>query len=36
MDEFIVKDAIASVTIVPMRTQLRLSLLAATLQRLKN
>ena len=36
MDEFIVKDAIASVTIVPMRAQLRLSVLAATLQRLKN
>ena len=36
MDEFIVKDALASVTIVPMRAQLRLSLLAATLQRMRN
>ncbi|HLM24054.1 MAG TPA: hypothetical protein VK274_03310 [Pyrinomonadaceae bacterium] len=36
MDEFVVKDALASVTIVPMRAQLRLSLLDATLQRMRN
>jgi len=33
MDEFVVKDALASVTLVPMRAKLRLSLLHATLQR---
>ena len=36
MDEFVVKDALASVTQVPMRAQLRLSLLNATLQRMRN
>lgn len=35
MDEFVVKDALASVTLVPMRAKLRLSLLHATLQRMK-
>lgn len=36
MDEFVVKDALASVTLVQTRAQLRLSLLAATLQRLSH
>lgn len=36
MDEFVVKDAIASVTSVQTRTHLRLALLAATLQHLKS
>ena len=36
MDEFVVKDALASVTAVSMRAKLRLSLLHATLQRLRN
>lgn len=36
MDEFVVKDALASVTMVPMRAKLRLSLLNATLQRMRN
>jgi len=36
MDEFVVKDALASVTLVPMRAKLRLSLLHATLQRMRN
>ena len=36
MDEFVVKDALASVTLVQTRAQLRLALLAATLQRLRN
>ncbi len=36
MDEFIVKDAVASVTMVSMRAELRLSLLDATLQRMRN
>lgn len=35
MDEFVVKDAIASVTDVPSRAQLRLALLHATLQRMR-
>lgn len=35
MDEFVVKDALASLTSVQTRTHLRLTLLAATLQRLK-
>ena len=35
MDEFVVKDALASVTLVPMRAKLRLSLLHATLQRMR-
>lgn len=33
MDEFVVKDALASVTVVPYRAQLRLALLDATLKR---
>ena len=36
MDEFVVKDALASVTLVPMRAQLRLALLHATLQRMRD
>ena len=36
MDEFVVKDALTSITPVPYRAQLRLALLDATLQRLKN
>lgn len=36
MDEFVVKDALASVTLAQTRAQLRLALLAATLQRLRN
>jgi hypothetical protein len=36
MDEFVVKDALASLTSVQTRTHLRLALLAATFQRLKN
>jgi len=36
MDEFIVKDALASVTLVPMRAKLRLALLDATLQRMRD
>ena len=36
MDEFAVKDALASITPVPYRAQLRLALLDATLQHLKN
>jgi len=36
MDEFVVKDALASVMSMQTRTHLRLSLLAATLQRLKS
>jgi hypothetical protein len=36
MDEFVVKDALASVTLVQTRAQLRLSLLAATLQRVRS
>ena len=36
MDEFVVKDALASITLVPMRAKLRLSLLHATLQRMKD
>jgi hypothetical protein len=36
LDEFVVKDALASLTLVQTRTQLRLSLLAATMQRLKS
>jgi hypothetical protein len=36
MDEFVVKDALASITLVPMRVQLRLSLLNATLQRMRD
>ena len=36
MDEFVVKDALASVPIVPMRAKLRLSLLHATLQRMRD
>ena len=36
MDEFVVKDALTSVTLVPMRAELRLALLAATLQHLRN
>lgn len=36
MDEFVVKDALASITLVPMRAQLRLSLLQATLQRMRD
>ncbi len=36
MDEFVVKDAVASVTLVPMRAKLRLSLLHATLQRMRH
>ena len=35
MDEFVVKDALASITLVQSRAQLRLALLDATLQRLK-
>ena len=35
MDEFVVKDALASLTSVQTRTHLRLALLAATLQRVK-
>jgi len=35
MDEFIVKDALASIKPVPYRAQLRLALLDATLQRVK-
>ena len=35
MDEFIVKDALASITPVPYRAKLRLALLDAVLQRLK-
>jgi hypothetical protein len=35
LDEFVVKDALASLTLVQTRAQLRLSLLAATMQRLK-
>jgi tetratricopeptide (TPR) repeat protein len=34
MDEFVVKDALASITPVPYRAQLRLALLDATLERL--
>ena len=34
MDEFVVKDALASITFVQPRAQLRLALLAATLERL--
>ena len=34
MDEFVVRDALASVTLVQTRAQLRLALLTATLQRL--
>jgi hypothetical protein len=36
MDEFVVKDALASVTMVSYRAQLRLALLDATLKRLIN
>jgi hypothetical protein len=36
MDEFVVKDALASVTLVPMRAKLRLALLHATLQRMRD
>ena len=36
MDEFVVKDALASVTLVAMRAKLRLSLLHATLQRMRD
>jgi len=36
MDEFVVKDALGSITPVPYRAQLRLALLDATLERLKN
>jgi hypothetical protein len=36
MDEFVVKDALASITAVPYRAQLRLALLDATLQHLKS
>ena len=36
MDEFVVKDAIASVTVVPMRAKLRLALLNASLQRMRD
>ena len=36
MDEFVVKDALASVTPAPIRAQLRLALLDATLQRIRN
>jgi hypothetical protein len=36
MDEFVVKDALASITLVPMRAKLRLSLLHAKLQRMRN
>jgi hypothetical protein len=35
MDEFVVKDALATITLVQFRAQLRLALLDATLQRLK-
>ncbi|HET7286336.1 MAG TPA: hypothetical protein VFI71_02660, partial [Pyrinomonadaceae bacterium] len=35
MDEFVVKDALASVTAAQNRAQLRLALLHATLERLK-
>jgi len=35
MDEFVVKDALASVKLLQTREQLRLSLLHATLDRLK-
>jgi hypothetical protein len=34
MDEFVVKDALASITPVPYRAELRLALLDATLKRL--
>jgi hypothetical protein len=33
MDEFVIKDALASITPVPYRAQLRLALLDATLKR---
>ncbi len=36
MDEFVVKDVLASITPVPYRAQLRLALLDATLQHLKS
>jgi len=36
MDEFVVKDALASVTLVQSRARLRLALLDATLQRMRN
>jgi hypothetical protein len=36
MDEFVVKDALASITLVPMRAKLRLALLHATLQRMRD
>jgi hypothetical protein len=36
MDEFVVKDALASVTLAPMRAKLRLALLHATLQRMRD
>lgn len=36
MDEFVVKDALASVTLVQNRARLRLALLDATLQRMRN
>jgi hypothetical protein len=35
MDEFVVKDALGSITPVPVRVQLRLALLDTTLERLK-
>ena len=35
MDEFVVKDALASITLIQSRAQLRLALLDATLERLK-
>jgi hypothetical protein len=35
MDEFVVKDALASITQAQPRAQLRLALLDATLQRLR-
>lgn len=36
MDEFVVKDAVASVTLAQTRAQLRLSLLRATLERMRS
>jgi hypothetical protein len=36
MDEFVVKDALASITLIPMRAKLRLALLSATLQRTRD
>jgi hypothetical protein len=36
MDEFVVKDALASITLVQTRAQLRLALLDATLQRMRS